>query len=204
MESWITLLYQIFKIYILARVTVKNFKTHLPTLPEIPKPYLENSNFISVHESLIFYWVEQAVLEILLEERRLTNFDKDFKDGIAIAALLQKYSGINVLKKMKMVCTTDDDFKDNAQIVCEGLAEIGMQNHILPKDICNPLQREMLLFILHLYVYLPFYVPKQEPVIFKCILGEEVVRAIELTNPSTKPVTYQVRYEGSEDFKILS
>lgn len=33
LESWITLLYQIFKIYILARVTVKNFKTHLPTLP---------------------------------------------------------------------------------------------------------------------------------------------------------------------------
>lgn len=78
-----------------------------------------------------------------------------------------------------------------------------MQNHITPKDIWNPLQREMLLFILHLYVYLPFYVPKQEPVVFKCILGEEVVRAIELTNPSSKAVTYQVRYEGSEDFKIM-
>ena len=45
-------------------------------------------------------------MEILLEERRLTNFDKDFKDGIAIAALIQKYSGVNILKKMKMVCTS--------------------------------------------------------------------------------------------------
>lgn len=107
LESWITLLYQIFKIYILARVTVKNFKTHLPALPDIPKVYLENSNFLSTHESLIFFWAEQAILEILLEERRLTNFDKDFKDGIAIGALLQKYSGVNVLKKMKMVCTLD-------------------------------------------------------------------------------------------------
>jgi hypothetical protein len=62
----------------------------------------------------------------------------------------------------------------------------------------------MLLFLLHLYVYLPFYVPKQEPVTFKCVLGEEVIRAIELTNPSNKTVTYQFRYEGSEDFKILS
>ena len=61
----------------------------------------------------------------------------------------------------------------------------------------------MLLFILHLYVYLPFYVPKQDPVVFKCILGEEVVRTIELTNPSSKPVTYMVKYEGSEDFKML-
>lgn len=108
MESWITLLYQIFKIYILARVTPKNFKTHLPVMPEIPKFYLEQSNFTSVNESLIFFWVEQAILEILLEERRLTNFDKDFKDGIAIGALLQKYAGINVLKKMKMVCTTEE------------------------------------------------------------------------------------------------
>jgi hypothetical protein len=40
LESWITLLYQIFKIYILARVTMKNLKTHLPTLPEAPKAYL--------------------------------------------------------------------------------------------------------------------------------------------------------------------
>lgn len=32
MESWITLLYQIFKIYVLARVTPKNFKQHLPAL----------------------------------------------------------------------------------------------------------------------------------------------------------------------------
>ena len=62
----------------------------------------------------------------------------------------------------------------------------------------------MLMFILHLYVYLPFYVPKQEPVVFKCILGEEVVRTIELNNPSNKPVTYSVKYEGSDDFQLLS
>jgi hypothetical protein len=61
----------------------------------------------------------------------------------------------------------------------------------------------MLLFILNLYVYLPFYVPKQEPIVFKCILGEEVTRNIELTNPSTKPVIYEVNYEGSEDFKLV-
>lgn len=103
--------------------------------------YLETSNFASIHENIIFFWVEQAILEILLEERRLTNFDKDFKDGIAIGALLQKYAGINVLKKMKMVCGFEDDFKENAQIVCDGLAEIGMQNHITPKDIYSPLQR---------------------------------------------------------------
>lgn len=61
------------------------------------------------------------------------------------------------------------------------------------------------MLILHLYVYLPFYVPRQAPIVFKCILGEEVIRSIELTNPSkTKPITYSTRYEGSEDFHLLS
>lgn len=80
--------------------------------------------------------------------------------------------------------------KSNAVILCDALKEIGLLNHIVSRDIHSPLQREMLLLILNLYVYLPFYVPKQEPIMFKCILGEEVTRNVELTNPSTKPVIY--------------
>lgn len=30
-----------------------------------------------------------------------------------------------------------------------------------------------------------------------------MTRNIELTNPSTKAVIYEVKYEGSEDFKLL-
>lgn len=57
MESWITLLYQIFKIYILSRVNAKNFKSHIGSTHEIPKIYLDQSNFVSVHENILFYWV---------------------------------------------------------------------------------------------------------------------------------------------------
>jgi hypothetical protein len=56
-----------------------------------------------------------------LEDRRLTNFDKDFKDGIAIGALLKKYANNEVLKKMKTICSTEEDFKSNATILCESL-----------------------------------------------------------------------------------
>jgi len=122
MESWITLLYQIFKIYVLARVSPKNFKQHLPNMPEVPPHYLQFSNFSSVSESILFFWCEQAVAEVLLEERRLTNFDKDFKDGTVIGALLQKYANVMALKKMKMLCSTDEDYKENASILCEHLA----------------------------------------------------------------------------------
>ena len=56
-----------------------------------------------------------------MEDRRLTNFDKDFKDGIAIGALLKKYANNEVLKRMKSVCTTEEDFKSNASILCDAL-----------------------------------------------------------------------------------
>ncbi len=62
---------------------------------------------------------------------------------------------------MKAICATDEDYKFNASTLCDALKEIGLLNHILPRDIYSPLQREMLLLVLNLYVYLPFYVPKQ-------------------------------------------
>lgn len=39
---------------------------------------------------------------------------------------------------------------------------------------------------------------------FKCVLGEEVTRTIELNNPSNKPVNYLVKYEGCDDFKLIN
>jgi phosphatidylserine synthase len=61
MDSWITLLYQIFKIYVLARVSPKNVKQHLSGLPEVPSHYLQLSNFSSQSESILFFWCEHAV-----------------------------------------------------------------------------------------------------------------------------------------------
>lgn len=65
--------------------------------------------------------MEQAIHEVLLEDRRLTNFDRDFKDGIAIGALLKKYANNEVLKRMKMICSTEEDYKTNATILCDAL-----------------------------------------------------------------------------------
>lgn len=75
-------------------------------MPEVPVHYLQQSNFCSSSETILFFWAEQAVAEVLLEERRLTNFDKDFKDGTVIGALLQKYANVSALKKMKLVCAS--------------------------------------------------------------------------------------------------
>lgn len=52
-----------------------------------------------------------------------------------------------------------------------------------------------------MYISLPNYVPKGTPILFTCVLGEEVTKTIELNNPTAKPVSYWVKYEGSPDFK---
>jgi len=38
--------------------------------------------------------------------------------------------------------------------------------------------------------------------VFECILGEELIKEIELHNPSSKTINYWVSYEGSKDFNI--
>lgn len=96
---------------------------------------------MSASEGILCYWIESCVLEVLLEERRITNFDKDFRDGVMIAVLLQKYANLKILRNMKVLCSNEEDYRQNANIVVKGLEEIGLNSHILPKDISHPLQR---------------------------------------------------------------
>jgi len=60
----------------------------------------------------------------------------------------------------------------------------------------------MLLFNLQLLQALPHYIPKPQPIIFSCILGEEVIKNIELTNPTNKPISYWVNLEDHPDFRL--
>ena len=42
---------------------------------------------------------------------------------------------------MKVICTVEEDYKSNATILCDALKEIGLLNHVVPRDIYSPLQR---------------------------------------------------------------
>ena len=48
---------------------------------------------------------------------------------------------------------------------------------------------------------LPQMVPKPE-VEFRASLGTVVSKSVELKNPSSKPITYEVTLEGSTDFRV--
>ncbi len=51
---------------------------------------------------------------------------------------------------------------------------------------------------------LPHYIPKSAPIVFQCILGEEVVKNIELSNPTNKQISYYVNLEAHPDFSLES
>lgn len=59
-----------------------------------------------------------------------------------------------------------------------------------------------MLFVAHLYFTVPHYQAKSTPIIFQCTLGDTVVKHIELTNPTSKQISYYVKYEGHSDFSI--
>jgi hypothetical protein len=59
MESWITIFYQVLRIYFLNRVTPKNFKT-LPGVPineSTVDQLMSKSNIYSVSESILLKWM---------------------------------------------------------------------------------------------------------------------------------------------------
>lgn len=209
-DSWITLVYQILKIFYLSRVTLKIFKSLQGIPPEkllIPDSLIEGSNFMSQNECLLLKWLEIAV-EIMnpTQSKRLTNFSKDIRGCLSIVSVIQLYTGVNSsksLKTIKIICQNEEDARFNAEKIIQALNEIRLQTHFVAKDLYFPSQREMILFLMHLWFNLPHYLPKNGPEVFKCILGEEIVKDIELrNNSSNKVLAYWVKLEGSNDFTI--
>lgn len=62
--------------------------------------------------------------------------------------------------------------------------------------------RGMLMALLNLFFGLPCMIPKSN-IEFRGILGNPIVKVIELKNPSKRKVVYQVSLEGSKDFSIV-
>ena len=82
------------------------------------------------------------------------------------------------------------------------MRDLGLELPLSPSRICcTPDARDMLLVVLYLYQNLPQYLPRTA-IEFSGVLGQTIVKAIELRNPSKTAITYYVTMEGSPDFTI--
>jgi hypothetical protein len=205
LESWLTIFYQVLKIYYLNRVTAKSFK-NLPGIAQSEtnvEPNMTKSNLYSVPESILLKWMTYHYRRVHpMHPKVITNFDADLQDGTVIAALIKSHYGSPAaLEDLKTTANYEEQVIFNAKRVIEAINEIGLQTHLRPADIANPSARELLLFIVQLYQSLPHYIAKAQ-IEFPVVLGDMVTQNIELSNPSKNPISYWVKREGCPDFSI--
>ena len=207
MDSWVTLLYQIIKLYVLAHVTPKSFKSLAGVSPDKAtiSESMTQSNIYSLQECILLRWLSLHFSNIYpMTSRKVYNFDQDLLDGTVISAVVQSHMGaIGQLSKVKFNPLNDDQRKGNIEKVISALNDSGMPTFLTLRDLIGSFisPREMVLFCITLFQGLPHYIPKCT-IEFPCVLGDKVIRYLELTNPSNKQVTYWVRLEGSSDFQL--
>jgi Calponin homology (CH) domain len=202
-ESWITVFYQVLRIYYLNRVTPKNFKTlpGMPTSETTVETAMTKSNVYSVSETILLKWMQYHYnQQNQLHPKTLYNFDSDLQDGTVFAALIRSHYGEpENFKKFRNVAADKHQRDKNIELVIQAVKEIGITTHITESDIKDPSSRELLLFCVQLYQALPHYIPKAT-IEFPAILNDIVTKNIELSNPSKLPIAYYVKLIGSTDF----
>lgn len=112
MDSWLTMFYQILKIYYLNRVTPKSFKA-LPGVPppdNLVEPVMSKSNIYSVPETILLKWLTYHYNKVNpMHPRQIINFDYDLRDGIVFASLIKShYGNVPALKDMEFAIPSDD------------------------------------------------------------------------------------------------
>jgi hypothetical protein len=154
MDAWMTLFYQVLKIYFLNRITAKSFKG----LPGIPPneaavdAVMQQSNIYSVSETILLKWLQYHYNKVNpMHSKTISNFDADLQDSQVFAALIKSHYGINAskcLKEMKTSVFNEEQVLLNAKKLIEAVHEIGLSTHLTPQDIANPSARELLLFVI--------------------------------------------------------
>jgi hypothetical protein len=166
---------------------------------------LGESNVCSVPECILLRWLNfhyQRANKERYPPRTVCCFDADLQDSVVLSVVIQSHiPTCQAVSMMKYPCQSIDQTEENAMHIIAALQEVSLSFPIQMQDIANPQPKDMLLFVMFLYMNLPWYVPKTI-IPFSTMLGVNVTKNIELTNPSKKAITYYVQLQGSNDFSI--
>lgn len=167
---------------------------------------LGDSNVYSVAESILLRWLNFHFWRANKDRyppRRVVRFDTDLEDSIVLSVVIQSHvPNCQAVQMLRCPCTSIEHYEENAFRIVAALQEIGLSFPIQATDIISsPQPKDMLLFVMFLYMNLPHYVPKTV-IVFSTMLGVNMTKNIELTNPSKKAITYNVQLQGSSDFSV--
>ncbi|KAK3255401.1 hypothetical protein CYMTET_35412 [Cymbomonas tetramitiformis] len=206
--AWHNILYQVLKVFVLSRVTIRQFRSVPGIDPSVLQgdTTLAGSNIYSVSENLLLKWMTLHFQRALPSyAMRITNFDVDLQNGLAFYSLFVSHwpSMESFYTSMHKPCKIESHYSDNAKVVLEMLAALNLPFEISRENLVQPHAREMLIFVLYLYQTLPQFIPKTT-IEFSGLLGQTLVKTIELTNPSKKSISYAARLEGSTAFSLTT
>jgi len=166
---------------------------------------LGDSNIYTVAEAVLLRWLNYHFWRAnqgRYPPKKVSRFDADLEDGIVLATVIQSHvPSCEAVSAMRFPCTSVEHYEENAVHIIAALKDIGLSFPIQASDINAPQPKDMLLFVMFLFQNLPHYVPKTV-ITFSTMLGVSMIKNIELTNPSKKPITYYVSLQGSNDFTI--
>ena len=219
-RAWTDVLLQLLKTLVLSKITPKQFKSkpspfdnHIPMADPDPRC----SNVYCVGERILLLWLNHSYEHLrhviwknckkggIPPSRWVVNFDFDLLDGLVLASVLTAYVPFlaSHLEDMYTQPSTAEQCLHNALKVVNALQYIGIDYDIQAIDVTDPNPISLMLLVVHLYSELPHYLPKAN-VKFISGLHDQITRQIRLSNPSSKPVTYQALIAGhdAKDFTL--
>ena len=126
------------------------------------------------------------------ERERLKDFEGALRNGRVFAALI--ISHVPTLKEIKNVKAGDGEevAKFNMKVVLEAFKFLHVHPSLMPtiEQMLAPQRLHMHLLCVYLFNILPNFIPKAA-VAFTAKLSEPCARAVELTNPSSRPIVYR-------------
>ena len=199
--SWMMLMYQVVKLFVLNRLTPKLLRSIPGVDPALTKGlYLTGSNVYSPSELVLLGWLTYH-WQTTTPTAQILNFDKDLHDcrvfGAVIASHVPSLSAVmSTLKKTDVLA----ERIQNAHHVVKACRQIGFEYCPPATQLAQAPARDMMLFCIYLFNLLPSLIPRAT-IGFDGRLNDNVVKHIELTNPSGKTLVYTIRIDGSKEFR---
>lgn len=186
------------------------------------------SNVYSDGEGVLLRWLSHHVnrtLGAVTQPRRVTTFDGDIFDGAALCHLLLSHvptlgaprggaspaaapaitgATTPLAGFVPITCAAelqdDEARRGNLERVLTALRDVRCAMGLELCDLLGASARCGLLLTLHLYFALPGLVPRST-IALEAALGAVCEKHVELSNPSSRAVTFAVTLEGSSEFQ---
>lgn len=221
-NAWMKVLYQAIKCFLLYRITSKGYnQQQQQTKTDIAARACQGSNVYSESEMVLVQWICDHVKSRLpsngekgrqnvFVETQLLDIRRDLLDGKFLFHLVASHIPTLTTEQSEYQCfrlemaaqrkrpMSASQMQSNAQVLLQTLSSCGVDFGIDPAVFLLDMNiREMTVFLLHLNQTLPQFIPKAT-IEFKGILGQVMEKSIELKNPSSRALRYQVFLDGTD------